>query len=81
MKELLIANGMTHIAWVSIGVYWNRYTRCWNVRNFKVWIVFARHIKSVHGYKTDKKDSESVQVRNYSACVGFIEDFKNTCLK
>lgn len=58
MKEWLLANGITHVAMVSTGVYWKPVMRVLEEDNPNVWIVNARHIKNVPGHKTDKMDSE-----------------------
>lgn len=58
MKEWLLANGITHVAMVSTGVYWKPVMRVLEEDIPNVWIVNARHIKNVPGHKTDKMDSE-----------------------
>lgn len=58
MKEWLLANGITHVAMVSTGVYWKTVMRVLEEDIPNVWIVNARHIKNVPGHKTDKMDSE-----------------------
>ena len=57
LKEWLIANGVTHVAMESTGVYWKPVYKVLECPELKVWIVNARHIKYVPGHKTDKKDS------------------------
>lgn len=58
MKEWLLANGATHVAMESTGVYWKTVMRVLEEDIPNVWIVNARHIKNVPGHKTDKMDSE-----------------------
>lgn len=58
MKEWLLANGITHVAMESTGVYWKPVMRVLETDIPNVWIVNARHIKNVPGHKTDKMDSE-----------------------
>ncbi len=58
MKEWLLANGITHVAMESTGVYWKPVMRVLEEEIPNVWIVNARHIKNVPGHKTDKMDSE-----------------------
>lgn len=58
MKEWLLANGITHVAMESTGVYWKPVMRVLEEDIPNVWIVNARHIKNVPGHKTDKMDSE-----------------------
>lgn len=57
MKEWLSANGITHVAMESTGVYWKPVMRVLEADIPNVWIVNARHIKDVSGHKTDKMDS------------------------
>jgi len=57
LKEWLIANGVTHVAMESTGVYWKPVYKILEGPELTVWIVNARHIKYVPGHKTDKKDS------------------------
>jgi len=59
LKELsawLEANGVTHVAMESTGVYWKP---VFNIleEKFTILLVNARHIKNVPGRKTDQKDS------------------------
>ena len=58
MKEWLLANGISHVAMESTGVYWKPVMRVLEADIPNVWIVNARHIKNVPGHKTDKMDSE-----------------------
>jgi transposase len=57
LHDWLQANGVTHVAMESTGVYWkpifNLLEGC-----FEVLLVNAAHIKAVPGRKTDVKDSE-----------------------
>jgi len=59
LKDLsawLEANGVTHVAMESTGVYWKP---VFNIleEKFTILLVNARHIKNVPGRKTDQKDS------------------------
>ena len=58
LKEWLLANGITHVAMESTGVYWKPVYKVLEGAIENVWIVNARHIKNVPGHKTDKMDSE-----------------------
>lgn len=55
--DWLAAEGVTHVAMESTGVYWKP---IWNVLEgrFDVMVVNARHIKQVPGRKTDVKDCQ-----------------------
>lgn len=53
MKEWLLANGITHVAMESIGVYWKPVMRVLEEAIPNVWIVNARHIKNVPGKDCD----------------------------
>jgi len=57
LRTWLEANGVTHVAMESTGVYWKP---VYNIleEDFEVILVNARHIKNVPGHKTDKKDSK-----------------------
>ncbi len=57
LSDWLTANGVTHVAMESTGVYWQP---IWNVLegSFTLLLVNAHHIKSVPGRKTDIKDCE-----------------------
>ena len=57
LREWLLANGITHVAMESTGVYWKPVMRVLEADIPNVWIVNARHIKDVSGHKTDKMDS------------------------
>jgi len=57
LKEWLLANGVTHVAMESTGVYWKPVYKILEPGGLTVWIVNARHIKYVPGHKTDKQDS------------------------
>jgi len=56
LADWLAAEGVTHVAMESTGVYWRP---VWNLLEgrFTVLLVNARHIKQVPGRKTDVKDS------------------------
>jgi transposase len=57
LRSWLRAQSITHVAMESTGVYWKP---IFNILedDFKVILVNARHLKSVPGRKTDKKDSQ-----------------------
>jgi transposase len=56
LREWCKAEGVTHIAMESTGIYW---IPVFNVleEDFEIILVNARHVKNVPGHKTDKKDS------------------------
>ncbi len=56
LREWCKAEGVTHIAKESTGIYWRP---VFNIleEDFEIILVNARHIKNVPGHKTDKKDS------------------------
>src|SRR5215212_5148299 len=57
LADWLAANGVTHVAMESTGVYWKP---VWNLLEgqFEWLLVNARHVKAVPGRKTDAKDCE-----------------------
>src|ERR1700694_390874 len=57
LADWLTAQGVTHVALESTGVYWKP---AWNLLegSFTLLLVNARHIKQVPGRKTDVKDCE-----------------------
>lgn len=55
LKEI----GVTHIAIESTGVYWKPVFNIFE-DTFKIVLVNARHLKSIPGNKTDKKDSKRI---------------------
>jgi len=57
LADWLSAEGVTHVAMESTGVYWKP---VWNVleNRFELLLANAHHIKTVPGRKTDVKDSE-----------------------
>jgi transposase len=56
LRDWCKAQGVTHIAMESTGVYWKP---VFNIleEDFEIILVNARHIKNVPGHKTDKNDS------------------------
>ena len=58
MKEWLLANGITHVAMESTGVYWKPVMRVLEADIPNVWIVNARHIKNVPGHNNQTKSEE-----------------------
>ncbi|MGL5958329.1 MAG: IS110 family transposase, partial [Phocaeicola sp.] len=57
LRDWLLANGVTHVAMESTGVYWKPVYKVLEPCGLVVWMVNARHIKYVPGHKTDKADS------------------------
>jgi transposase len=57
LADWLAANGVTHVAMESTGVYWKP---VWNLleNQFELLLINARHVKAVPGRKTDAKDCE-----------------------
>src|SRR6516164_878477 len=57
LADWLEAEGVTHLAMESTGVYWKP---IWNLleERFQIMLVNAQHLKHVPGRKTDVKDSE-----------------------
>ncbi len=57
MADWLAAEGVTHVAMESTGVYWKP---IWNLLegSFELVLANARHIKAVPGRKTDVRDCE-----------------------
>jgi len=58
LKEWLVENKITHVAMESTGVYWKPVVNVLETSEMTVWVVNARHVKYVPGYKTDKRDSK-----------------------
>lgn len=54
----LEAEGVTHVAMESTGVYWVPVHNLLEGRSFELLVVNARHVKAVPGRKTDVKDAE-----------------------
>lgn len=57
LKDWLLENGVTHVVMESTGVYRKPVYHVLEPSGLTVWIVNARYVKNVPGYKTDKKDS------------------------
>jgi transposase len=57
MADWLAANGVTHVAMESTGVYWQPIYNLLEGR-FDLWLVNAQSIKRMPGRKTDVKDAE-----------------------
>jgi len=57
LSDWLIAEGVSHVAMESTGVFWKP---VFNIleEHFKILLVNARHVKNVPGRKTDVKDCE-----------------------
>ena len=58
--DWLAAEGVTHVAMESTGVYWQPVYNLLEQLNFTLLVVNAHHIKMVPGRKTDMKDAEWV---------------------
>ena len=56
LREWCKAEGVTHVAMESTGIYWKPVFNILEA-NFEIILVNARHVKNVPGHKTDKKDS------------------------
>jgi transposase len=56
LRDWAKAEGVTHIAMESTGIYWKP---VFNVlgEDFEIILVNARHVRNIPGHKTDKKDS------------------------
>ena len=57
LHDWLKANGVTHVAMESTGVFWKPVYNILEPAGITVWVVNAAHVKYVPGHKTDKKDS------------------------
>lgn len=57
MSDWLAEEGVTHVAMESTGVYWKPIFNILDGR-FEVLLVNARHVKNVHGRKTDVNDCQ-----------------------
>jgi transposase len=58
LADWLIAEGVTHIAMESTGVYWQPVYNLLEPLGLTLLVVNAHHIKTVPGRKTDMKDAE-----------------------
>ncbi len=58
LGEWLVAEGVTHVAMESTGVYWKPVFNLLEGCELELLVVNARHIKAVPGRKTDVKDAE-----------------------
>ncbi len=58
LGEWLVAEGVTHVAMESTGVYWKPVFNLLEGSELELLVVNARHIKAVPGRKTDVKDAE-----------------------
>src|SRR5437588_3240920 len=58
LGEWLAAEGVTHVAMESTGVYWKPVFNLLEESELELLLVNARHIKAVPGRKTDVKDAE-----------------------
>ena len=57
LSDWLRERRVTHVAMESTGVYWKPIVNLME-DEFSVWVVNARHIRTVPGRKTDVKDAE-----------------------
>jgi len=57
LRDWLMAEGVTHVAMESTGVFWKPIYNVLEER-FKILLVNARHVKNVPGRKTDVRDCE-----------------------
>ena len=58
LADWIKANGCTHVAMESTGVYWKPIYNILECYNVEILVVNAQHIKAVPGRKTDVKDAE-----------------------
>jgi len=58
LADWLMAEGVTHVAMESTGVYWEPVYNIFEGRFEEILVVNAKHVKNVPGRKTDVKDSE-----------------------
>ena len=58
LADWLSAEGVTHVAMESTGVYWKPIYNIFEGRFEEVLLVNAKHVKNVPGRKTDVKDSQ-----------------------
>lgn len=58
LSDWLVANGCTHVAMESTGVYWKPIFNLLEDTGITALVVNAQHIKTVPGRKTDVKDAE-----------------------
>ena len=68
LQDWLLAQGVTHVAMESTGIYWKPIFNLLE-GNFSVLLVNAAHIKNVPGRKTDQKDSVAAHVEAALATV------------
>ena len=74
LSDWLAAEGVTHVAMESTGVFWKP---IYNILEgqFEILLVNARHVKNVPGRKTDVKDCE--WIRNVSTTLRhLLDEFK-----
>jgi transposase len=58
LGDWLVAQGVTHVAMESTGVYWQPVYNLLESLDLHVLVVNAQHVKAVPGRKTDVKDAE-----------------------
>lgn len=58
LGDWLLAEGVTHVAMESTGVYWKPVFNILESLDLELLVVNARHVKAVPGRKTDVRDAE-----------------------
>ena len=58
LADWIVANGITHVAMESTGVYWRPVYNILEALGITLLVMNAQHIKAVPGRKTDVKDAE-----------------------
>ena len=58
LSDWLVAEGVTHVAMESTGVYWKAVYNLLEATDLELLVVNARHVKAVPGRKTDVRDAE-----------------------
>ena len=58
LADWLLAEGVTHVAMESTGVYWKPVYNLLEGTGLELLVVNAQHVKAVPGRKTDVKDAE-----------------------
>jgi transposase len=58
LREWLLAEGCTHVAMESTGVYWKPVYAVLEGSELQIVVANAQHVKKVPGHKTDVKDAE-----------------------
>jgi transposase len=58
LADWIVAEGVTHVAMESTGVYWRPVYNVLEALGITLLVMNAQHIKAVPGRKTDVKDAE-----------------------